>query len=381
MAARTCLSGATLRPVSDDLPDPIRDYLAHTEAGISIRALARARGCHASTVLRQIRRTEQRRDDPLTDQALLVLGAKYRQRVHPGLSDLNGKDAGNMNDWTKIEPEKLARDCLMVLRALSEPGALLVVAEGVEGAIVAKNGPDGRPLRRAVLTQAVAEYLVIEEWIKPSASGGGGRIARYAITSSGRTELSRLVASAESARAAAQSLENENAGKRGHPRPTARAKAKRSAGADAPVQVLARRKRPSGEAFLTGGMIEAAERFRESFEIAQMGSQITQNWEALIQGRAGGRDGGAQRSLMGGTEAAVDRRMRAEASLNAAVLALGPELAECVILSCCHEQGMETIEDKLDFPARSGKIVLRIALASLERHYEACGKDEFNLIY
>ena len=33
----------------------LRLYLAHTEAGIPIRGLARDAGCHASTVLRQIR--------------------------------------------------------------------------------------------------------------------------------------------------------------------------------------------------------------------------------------------------------------------------------------------------------------------------------------
>jgi len=34
----------------------VRRYLAHTEQGQSTRSLARAAGCHASTILRQLRR-------------------------------------------------------------------------------------------------------------------------------------------------------------------------------------------------------------------------------------------------------------------------------------------------------------------------------------
>ena len=53
-----------------DLPDDARLYLRHVEEGQSIRALARSEGCHASTILRRIRRFEARRDDPLVDGAL-----------------------------------------------------------------------------------------------------------------------------------------------------------------------------------------------------------------------------------------------------------------------------------------------------------------------
>jgi lambda repressor-like predicted transcriptional regulator len=60
----------------DWVPEPARRYIAHTEAGTSIRALARRAGCHASTVLRQIRACEARRDDPLVDAALRRIGRR-----------------------------------------------------------------------------------------------------------------------------------------------------------------------------------------------------------------------------------------------------------------------------------------------------------------
>ena len=57
------------------VPDDARHYLAHTVGGEAIRKLARDAGCHASTVLRQVRRMETLRDDPLVDGALRRLGA------------------------------------------------------------------------------------------------------------------------------------------------------------------------------------------------------------------------------------------------------------------------------------------------------------------
>ena len=62
------------------VPVDVQNYLLHTETGLAIRYLARQKGCHASTVLRQIRRLEHRRDDPLVDAALSKLGKKYFQR-------------------------------------------------------------------------------------------------------------------------------------------------------------------------------------------------------------------------------------------------------------------------------------------------------------
>ncbi len=52
------------------IPDAVRLYLDHTETGLSLRAIARRDGRHASTILRQVRRYEGRRDDPLLDEAL-----------------------------------------------------------------------------------------------------------------------------------------------------------------------------------------------------------------------------------------------------------------------------------------------------------------------
>ena len=63
------------------VPDVAGRYLMHTEAGRPIREIARDLGCHASTVLRQIRRVETRRDDPLVDEALRRIGDRHFGRA------------------------------------------------------------------------------------------------------------------------------------------------------------------------------------------------------------------------------------------------------------------------------------------------------------
>lgn len=357
------------------LPTPVRTYLAHTEAGTSIRALARKAGVHPSTVLRQVRRTELLRDDPLADAALNRLGRYWKSPTAPGRNTSNNQDPLLMTA-PKDDDLRLARESLRVLRALLEPDTLLVIADGVEDAVVVHNSGDGRPVRRAVLTRDVAEALALKEFIAGSHSG---RLARYAITPAGRAEVRRLLAETESRRAVARGNAEDtdvvDAGELFLGTESERRTRKRSAGAESPLSVLARRKRGSGGAWLTPDLVAAGLRFRESWEIAQLGGAMTRDWDKLVAGRVS--SGGGRGASGGG----ATRRLEAEQALSAAIRALGPDMAETVILAVCREQGMEDIEQKLDYPARSGKIVLRIALNTLARHYDETGSEDYDLIY
>ena len=53
-----------------------------------------------------------------------------------------------------------------------------------------------------------------------------------------------------------------------------------------------------------------------------------------------------------------------------AMAELGPGLSDVVLRCCCYLEGLETTEKRLGWSARSGKIVLRIALMRLKRHYD-----------
>ncbi|MBV7409829.1 DUF6456 domain-containing protein [Maritimibacter sp. DP1N21-5] len=356
------------------VPDRVVTYLAHVEGGTSLRALAERDGCHASTVMRKVRRTEGQRDDPLTDRALNSLGAKWRNGAGNGHPSLKTEGRTLSQRTTDLDDEKLDRDMRRSLRALADPGAMLVIAEGVEDAAVlgrAADDPD-RPVRKAVVPREVAELLALNEWISGEVSG---RLSRYRITPSGRTKLQHLIAEEETRRA-----DGLEAMDRSKPRPPGQTRG-RSVGAEPPLRVLARRKRSCGEPFLDRPMTQAAERFRESYEIARAGGAIGDDIGRLL---SGGYQSVAPNAASPGRGALVmktPRHIVAHESLHRALAALGPELAETVILSCCHEDGMEAIEEKLDYPARSGKIVLRIALGTLARHYAAVGDEGQDLIY
>ena len=96
--------------------------------------------------------------------------------------------------------------------------------------------------------------------------------------------------------------------------------------------------------------------------MAQMGPRITQNWDRFL---TGGRSGGLQQDggIGEGPRAARER-------VAAALKDLGPGLGDIAMRCCCFLEGMETAEKRMGWSARSGKIVLRIALQRLKLHYE-----------
>lgn len=368
------------------LPVSVQNYLAHTEGGESLRALARQSGGHASTILRQVRRTEALRDDPLADAALTRLGAALRKTA-PGRALFQpSKDL--KQDLLPMplpfpDDAKMRRDSLRALKTLLEPDAVLVIAARVEDAVIVRMMGSAAPVRLLVVDRAVAEALALQSLIEGETVG---RITRYRITSAGRSELSRLMAEAESKRAA-RNGQNEDAdsdldlfdsGTPGSAREGGGAKArggKRSVGAESPLDVLTRRTRRNGEPWLTPDLVAAAMRFRETYEVARISGRLTQNWDALVCGRVEGS------RTAGGGGAQATRRLEADQSLAAAIRAMGPDLAEIVILSVCQEHGMETVEERLDYPARSGKLALRIALRRLALYYGETGSQDFDLIY
>ena len=92
-------------PIPSWVPESVQRYLTHTQAGLPIREVARRTGCHASTVLRQIRKIEVRRDDPLVDRALHLLSSKF---FH-GTPSFCAKERSEMSDMPNTKGFK--NDC------------------------------------------------------------------------------------------------------------------------------------------------------------------------------------------------------------------------------------------------------------------------------
>ncbi len=346
-------------------------YLVHTETGLPIRELARQYGCHASTILRQIRRVETQRDDPLVDAALRKLGATHFRASSDLASAKPKKDAkmsfhSSAKDLLPSETQ-FDQDALRILRRLCEKGAVLAVAADMEKAVVVRDTANGASTRTAVVDRAVAQAMALKEWISANTTG---RITRYQITNAGRNALGGLLEQSGEpmetgfAEAPADFAEQHRSwGEKTVPdTETGRPRKMRYNLAESPLTALARRRDKDGSLFLDDGLVSAGERLREDFELAQMGPRVSQNWDRFLTG--GGRGGFTADSGIG------DGPSAARARVAGALSDLGEGLSDVVLRCCCYLEGLETAEKKLGWSARSGKIVLRIALMRLQKHYE-----------
>lgn len=350
------------------VPDAARHYLAHTETGQSIRALARQSDCHPSTVLRQVRRFEGRRDDPLIDAALKSLSTRVfkvgddckRESVMMNVNRLKAVPGQPAAQTVGLTQKQIDQDAKRVLRRLCEQGAVLAVAREMETAVVVRETQAGEQLRTAVVDREIAQAMALKDWI--SCPNPEGRLARYFITNTGRAALRRLTAEDENRASgfAEKRVSNDSdaswdiATIEAEPAP-----ANRYHNTESPLVGLARRRDRDGELFLQRDLVAVGERLREDFELAQVGTNAVESWDAFVTGdvvelRPEGPDGA----------------IAARARVRDALRDLGPGLGDIVLRCCCYLEGLEQTEKSMGWSARSGKIVLRIALQRLKRHYE-----------
>ena len=131
---------------------------------------------------------------------------------------------------------------------------------------------------------------------------------------------------------------------------------------ESPVAALARRPGKDGEPWLAAHAVAAAERLRRDFEVGQLQPRITANWSASV---ASGKRSGGSGSMADLTDAAMAARLRFERAMDA----VGPDFSGLLADVCCFLKGLETVERERQWPARSAKLVLRLALEALARHY------------
>lgn len=351
-------SGPSVERLPRWVPQGARRYLAHTEEGLSIRELARDAGCHASTVLRQVQKIETRRDDPLVDEALSQLGQSLARQ-----SDQDQKDRFLMSYDAEIsivqpDSETLRREGKRILMRLSEPGAVMAVAEGMEKAVVVRDMPTGST-RTDITDRGVARALALKEWV---ACTDPGRISRYRITTAGRAALKMMLAEDENR--ASGFAEGPVGFDRTGAAPVAAATQDsqiRYTSYETPLAALARRKDKSGQPFVSDDLVRAGERLREDFELSQMARDTGRDWQALVLGRGTG-------PYTPGSEQGYSPSA-ARARVSGALRDLGPGLGDVALRCCCFLEGLEQAEKKMGWSARSGKIVLRIALQRLKQYY------------
>lgn len=109
---------------------------------------------------------------------------------------------------------------------------------------------------------------------------------------------------------------------------------------------------------LTDRQLDAGERLRADYERAQLAPSTTMRWDAVRISGTG------ERGLT-----PTERQIAARGRFDAAMAHAGPGLSDVLWRVACAGEGLPAAEKALDWPARSGKLVLRIALDRVADFY------------
>ena len=230
---------------------------------------------------------------------------------------------------------------------------------GMDKAVVVRESASGQPSRTAVVDREVAEALALKGWIACDEPGASRGIISPARGGGARADAGRGRERGQRPAQAARHSARRGRGRHGAAAPGALWSGRKSADRAGPAP------RPGWQPFLSDDLVRAGERLREDFELAQMGARVTQNWDRFLSHVD---DGGTASGPRGYNAEA------ARARVIGALRDLGPGLGDVALRCCCRLEGLERAEKKMGWSARSGKIVLRIALQRLKRHYESLGE-------
>ena len=116
---------------------------------------------------------------------------------------------------------------------------------------------------------------------------------------------------------------------------------------------------------LTDRQYLAGEKLRRDYEIAMMAPNVTMRWECNPQSRQkrGAPDGLNQ----------TERMIAAKARFDDALNAIGADLSDIAWRVICAGEPIPVAEREMAWPARSGKLVLRIAPDRLAGFYKLPG--------
>lgn len=132
---------------------------------------------------------------------------------------------------------------------------------------------------------------------------------------------------------------------------------------ESPLAWLARRRDKTGEALISPAQLLAGEKLRRDFTFAHMMPRVTTGYSAPLASRS------ARRAAPGTGVDLSDNVVAAGERVRRALAAVGPELSGILVDVCCHLKGLEQAERAANWPQRSAKVVLQLALTRLARHY------------
>ena len=128
---------------------------------------------------------------------------------------------------------------------------------------------------------------------------------------------------------------------------------------ESPLARLYHRRGKSGGRFLSKIQFEAGECLRRDFEASRSSPKLGMTLGPKVDG--GGYNDAVSNAMTGSLTA--KRRMEQ------AIASVGPELGTLLLDVCCYLKGLELVERERQWPVRSAKVVLSVALNQLAVHY------------
>jgi len=109
---------------------------------------------------------------------------------------------------------------------------------------------------------------------------------------------------------------------------------------------------------------DAGEQLRSDWERAQLSPRVTMRWDPSMVHSQRGPQGGMSGS---------DRQVAAKDRFDGALAEAGADMSEILWRIVCAGEGMREAESALGWPARAGKLVLRMALDRVANFYRLPG--------
>lgn len=262
--------------------------------------------------------------------------------------------------WTRARKADLPPEAARLLARLGEPGAYARPDPFDEDSLVARRGGDGISVGSGRFAAASGRALAAADLAAWDAAG-----TRLTISAAGRSRL-RRAAGGEAAFAAQHRDLIEEAGDE------ATGPVLRNA-AENPLAWMVRRRGRDGVPLIDAASFEAGERLRRDMTAAALLPRMGGEFGATRV------DGGGPRDPASAADHVVAARQRVRGALDA----VGSDLSGLLIDLCGFLKGLERIEVERRWPARSAKVVARIALGRLAEHYglerEATGPERARL--
>ncbi|MDE4910559.1 DUF6456 domain-containing protein [Methylobacterium sp. 092160098-2] len=257
-------------------------------------------------------------------------------------------------------PGDLPADACRLLARLGEAGADARPDPLVEDALVIRRGGGGVSVGGGRFAAAAGRALAAADLATWNEAG-----TRLTITEVGRARLRRQAMPGDLAFAAQHHdlavVEGGGAG------PTLRN------AAENPLAWMVRRRDRDGMPLIDAAAFEAGERLRRDMTAAALLPRMGSDFGAPRV------DGGGPRDPASAADHVIAARQRVRGALDA----VGSDLSGLLIDLCGFLKGLERIEAERRWPARSAKVVARIALGRLAEHYglerEATGPDRGRL--